>query len=186
VVGGTADANDNDIPFTYTQSGGLTAITNGGVPVFGTANAINNNGLVAGVGDGRAFLFNGSTMEFTFITPVADQKAIDINSAGVLLGVFPGSSFMGIPGGSVWVATKEEGYKLVANLIEGIPDDPLLREWSINNATDINDEGWILATGYNYFEHKSYQVLLQPVPEPGTALMCAAAGLAVLQRRRRR
>lgn len=64
VVGGTADANDNDIPFTYTQSGGLTAITNGGVPVFGTANAINNNGLVAGVGDGRAFLFNGSTRIF--------------------------------------------------------------------------------------------------------------------------
>ena len=77
----------------------MTAITNGGAAVFGEAAAVNNAGLVTGTANGRAFLFNGATLEseFTLITPVAGQRAVDINEAGPIVGQFNGPP---VPGNS--------------------------------------------------------------------------------------
>jgi probable HAF family extracellular repeat protein len=81
VVGRSSSADGYFTPFLYTDSGGMQTFTDGtGNELFGEATAINNNGLIAGTANGRAFVFNGSTMEFNFLTPEVEQKVVDINS----------------------------------------------------------------------------------------------------------
>ena len=86
-----------------------------------------------------------------------------------------------IPGDLGWIATAEDGFTPLTNLLGQDLNDPL---WRINEAFDINDDGWILANAYSYLDRRSYQVLLRPVPEPSALLLCIL-GSAVLLRRRR-
>jgi len=168
VVGRTENADGNIVPFYYTMEEGMMAITNGGAAVFGEAAAVNNAGLVTGTGNGRAFLFDAATLELTFLTPAADQRAVDINEAGMIIGVFNGPPFMGIPGSAAWVATLDDGFQPLENLIGQDLLDP---EWRVFDAFDINDDGWILASAFNIHERIGYQVLLRPIPEPAGALL---------------
>ncbi len=184
VVGRSLDADGNQRPFYYTDSGGMQTFTdNSGNQLFGEASAISNNGIISGTANGRAYWFNSQTLEFEFVTPQASQQVVDTNNAGMILGVFAGAPFMGIPGGSAWIGAKGDGYAPLGNLIEG---NLASLEWSINSAVDINDDGWILGVGYNYRDRQSYQVLLRPVPEPTGAALAALTGAALLQARKRR
>ena len=183
VVGRGTDSTGNPKPFYYTDSGGMQTFTDGaGNALFGEASAVNNNGLIAGTANGRAFVFNGSTMEFTFLTPATDQKVTDVNSAGAILGVFYTPPILGfIPGNLGWIATKEDGFALRENLIAQDLGNP---EWRINDAGDINDDGWILGTAYNFRDQLSYRVLLRPIPEPSSVLLAGMGGLWWISRRR--
>ena len=182
VVGRGTDSTGNPKPFYYTDSGGMQTFTDGaGNALFGEASAVNNNGLIAGTANGRAFVFNGSTMEFTFLTPATDQKVTDINSAGAILGVFRIGSSLDPISSLGWIATKDDGFNLLENLIGANPSDP---EWRIGEAQDINDEGWILANAYNRRDQLNYRVLLRPVPEPGATLLLVMTGSLLLLRRR--
>lgn len=174
VVGRTTDANSNTVPFLWTDGAGMEAITDGGTPVFGEATAVNNNGLVTGTANGRAFVFDGSTMELTWITPDGTGlKAYDINDAGVIIGATRmGGSIFGIPSDAAFYWDAENGLTGIDNLIGDAVND-----WFITDATDINDDGWILATGFQRSDGTYHQVLLRPVPEPSVGLL---AGLGVL------
>jgi len=183
VVGRTGGVEGGTVPFYYTMEAGMTAITNGGAAVFGEAAAVNNAGLVTGTGNGRAFLFNGATLEFSFLTPAADQRAVDINEAGLIIGQFNGPPFMGIPGSSAWIATETDGYQFLDVLIGQNVNDPT---WLIHDVADIHDEGWILANAYNLPDQQSYQVLLRPIPEPSAALLVLVAAAFLGTRGRNR
>jgi probable HAF family extracellular repeat protein len=54
--------------------------------------------------------------------------------------------------------------------------------WMLWGAEDINDQGWIVGTGYNP-SGRVHAFLLKPVPEPATLLLLMLGGLAVLRRR---
>ena len=82
-----------------------------------------------------------------------------------------------------WIATKDDEFNLLENLIGSDLIDP---EWRITAAQDINDDGWILANGYNRRDQTNYQVLLRPVPEVGTSLLLLTAGGVWLNQRRRK
>jgi hypothetical protein len=184
VVGRMANAAGNTVPFTYTDSGGTRTFTDGqGNALFGEANAVNNSGLVTGTANGRAYVFNSSTLEFKYVSPVSDQQVMDINEEGSVIGYFRNPNLLGtIPGNLAWISIHNESFVPLNDLIG---QDLENSEWRINEVYDINDEGYILGLAYNFREFKSYQVLLRPVPEPGTAIFCATAGLAVFLRRRR-
>lgn len=184
VVGWAEDEDEEERPFLYTNAGGLVPITNGDERLFGQATAINNHGLVAGTANGRAFVFNGSTMEFTYVTEsITGWRALDINSAGAIIGAndASGGGGFGVPSGSAFYWDSENGAASFDNLIGTAIDD-----WFITDAVNITDNGWVLGTGYERSTGFHHQILLRPVPEPSAlVLLSAAAGLAWLRRWRK-
>lgn len=179
-AGRMANAGGQTVPFVYTEAGGVQQITNGGTEVYGNAIAMNNAGLVTGTVQGRAFVFNSSTLEFEFITPAVGLDAADINDAGAIIGAthFGGTVF-GIPNDAAFYWDVENGLTGFDNLLGAAVDD-----WFIIDAWDINNEGWVLGTAYNRQDKSNYQVLLRPVPEPSAALLTAATGFWWISRRR--
>jgi hypothetical protein len=182
IVGRSADDDGFFLPFIYTDADGMQPITDDGSIVFGRAEAISNSGLVTGTGNGRAFIFDSNTLDLNWITPVSNQRAADINILGIAVGFFENGPVLGTPGNLAWVATAEDGFAPLTNLIGQDLSDP---EWRITEAWDINDAGWILGNAYNYHAGTYHQVILRPIPEPG-ATGLAVAGLSGLITRRRR
>jgi hypothetical protein len=184
VVGrtGSGNTNGNTVPFLWTAGVGMEAITYGGTAIFGEATAINSNGLVTGTANGRAFVFDGATMELTWITPDGTGlKAYDINDAGAIIGATRmGGSVFGIPSDAAFYWDAENGLTGFDNLIGDAVDD-----WFITDAADINDNGWVLATGFQRSDSTYHQVLLRPVPEPSVVLLAGVSGLWQISRRKR-
>lgn len=185
VVGTASSAKDEDgnyynVPFIYKDGADMVAITGpGGAIIGGEATAINEKGQVAGTGNGRAFVFDIETGEFTYINNGGGGRVIDINGSGYVIGTFNGFAGFGDHG---WVATKEDGFNILENLIGQDVANP---DWRIGGALDINDKGQILAEAFNVKEQKSYAILLTPVPEPSTyALMALGLGVVWFLRRR--
>jgi hypothetical protein len=184
VAGRSLDANGNTVPFLWTKESGMQAITDGGSTILGEATALNNHGLVTGSANGRAFVFNGATMEFEFITEAASGwKASDINDAGAIIGASRiGGNIAGTPVDAAfyWNDSMTGAISLDALIGEQVAN------WFITDAVDINEQGWILATGFDRIQRNYHQVLLRPVPEPGAAVLLAAGGWFFLHRRTRR
>jgi hypothetical protein len=118
VVGGLAVPGAGYEPFVYSDAGGLVEITNGTLALSGKAADINNNGLVTGIANGRAFVFNSNTMEFKYLSEtVTGVRGVDINEAGAILGL-SGSGESGFV--TLW--TEEMGLVSVSSLLEGNED----------------------------------------------------------------
>jgi hypothetical protein len=183
VVGRSVDVNGNTVPFFYTDGAGMEAITDEGTAIFGEATAVNNAGLVTGSANGRAFVFDVSTMELTWITPDGTGlRAYDINDAGSIIGATRmGGSIFGIPSDTAFYWDAENGLTGIDNLIGDAVND-----WFITDATDINDDGWILGTGFQRSDRTFHQVLLRPVPEPSSMLLAGVGCFWFMRRHRAR
>jgi hypothetical protein len=183
VVGRSVDVNGNTVPFFYTDGAGMEAITDEGTAIFGEATAVNNAGLVTGSANGRAFVFDVSTMELTWITPDGTGlRAYDINDAGSIIGATRmGGSIFGIPSDTAFYWDAENGLTGIDNLIGDAVND-----WFITDATDINDDGWILGTGFQRSDSTFHQVLLRPVPEPSSMILAGVGCFWFMRRHRAR
>ncbi|MEN9283865.1 MAG: hypothetical protein RLZZ179_1358 [Verrucomicrobiota bacterium] len=183
VVGRSVDVNGNTVPFFYTDGAGMEAITDEGTAIFGEATAVNNAGLVTGSANGRAFAFDVSTMELTWITPDGTGlRAYDINDAGSIIGATRmGGSIFGIPSDTAFYWDAENGLTGIDNLIGDAVND-----WFITDAADINDDGWILGTGFQRSDRTFHQVLLRPVPEPSSMLLAGVGCFWFMSRHRAR
>jgi hypothetical protein len=183
VVGVSSDSPGRNTPFIFRDRTGMSAITDGGRSIFGEAVAINNHGLVTGTANGRAFVFNGATMDLTWNTPDGTGlKAYDINDAGAIIGATRiGGSILGIPTDAAFYWDAENGLSGFQQLI-----GDQINDWFITDATDINDDGWILRTGFYRPDSTYHQLLLRPVPEPGAAVLLGLCGAGLLKQRRRK
>jgi hypothetical protein len=186
VVGRTADLERREIPFIYTDSGGMQAITDGGTTIYGRATAINDAGLVTGTANGRVFTFDSNTLEIKYITEgITGWLGLDINNSGSIIGsngLSGSGGIFGVPSGSAfyWDDTLSAATSL-DNLI-----GDAVNEWFITDATDINDNGWILATGFHRTDNTYRSLMLRPVPEPGALMLIMVAAVFCSMRFRRR
>jgi hypothetical protein len=181
VVGGAVDSHGVTVPFIFKEGQGMVAVTYGGSQVQGQATAINESGLITGTGNGRAFVFNSSTLEFKYITPEVGLKAVDINAAGAVIGATQiGGSIFGIPTDTAFYWDQENGLAAFENLI-----GDQMNDWFITDVTDMNDLGWTLGTGFQRSDGTYHQVLLRPLPEPRASLLAIASGGVFLCRKRR-
>jgi hypothetical protein len=182
VVGRVGSISGETVPFIYTDAGGMQPITDDGSIVFGRAEAISNSGLVTGTGNGRAFIFDSNTLEFRYITDSATAwNAFDINDSGAIIGATRmGGSILGTPTDSAFYWDAEAGLSDLDDLIGNQVND-----WFITDAVDINDEGWILATGFRRADRSYHQVILRPIPEPGATVLAVAGVSGLITSRRR-
>jgi hypothetical protein len=182
VVGRLAIPGRGYQPFIYSDGAGLVEIKDGTSTILGEAIAINNSGMVTGTASGRAFVFNSNTFQFDYITPAVGLKAVDINEAGAIIGsTHFGGNILGIPTDAAFYWDAENGLSGFEQLI-----GPAIDNWFITDVSDINDDGWILAKGFNRQDERTYHVLLRTIPEPNTTLLMLAGGLALLRSRRRK
>ena len=151
----------------------------GGVSV---AYGINASGQVVGyagtAGDvAHAFLYSNGTMtDLGTLAGYADSCALGINAGGQVVG--EDDNISGDTYRLFSLATEPCAY--LNSLIDTSSG------WTLEEATAVNDNGWIVGQGYNSLTGQEDAVLLTPIPEPSTfVLLCAAAGLLAFARRHR-
>ena len=140
--------------------------------VSNLALAINNAGVIVGQTwppldageETRALLWQGGT-----VTDLGAGAANDINDAGQIVGTLDGL------GAALW----ESGTAINLNhFVSGTG-------WTLQSATGINEEGWIVGSGYNQAVGDYQAYLLIPVPEPQVyALILSGVILLGVMRRR--
>jgi probable HAF family extracellular repeat protein len=149
--------------------------------VAGMAMAVNDDGTIVGWhdgpnGTGGPAIFNGDgTVQFIGNFGLGDGQALDINSAGQIVGFAVGFDDVG-------QVNKAFVYDhgLMTDLMTAI-DDP---SWTTTfEATGINDKGQILGVGVHNNEIAAF--VLTPVPEPATIALLALATMTLPFRRRR-
>ncbi|MHC4742760.1 MAG: PEP-CTERM sorting domain-containing protein [Planctomycetota bacterium] len=97
-----------------------------------------------------------------------------INNAGQVAGILAADAW---PFGDIFIWEEGE-FHFISNQFE--PDTP---GWQFVGATDINNKGQVVGSGFNPAgEYRGF--LLTPVPEPGTLLLLGVGGLALLRKRR--
>jgi probable HAF family extracellular repeat protein len=153
--GNTADLNDMIPPNSGLILTGALAVNNSGW-IIGTALTVSN----AGVG---GFLLEGSNL----IDFGPGFGANGINSAGEVVG-----------SDGAGAALYDNG--VTTNLNTLLPADS---GWTLQTATAINDNGWIVGSGLNPSSQDD-GFLLIPTPEPtALATLTIGAGLALARRR---
>ncbi len=171
--GGGAFRKFDGSPMHSLQFGGIDS----------AAYAINDAGQVVGIvldgigaGQYHAVRWDGSVHNPG--TLGGCSQAVDINSSGVIVGHSAISGCSGLRG---FVYSEVTGLQDLNGLIA--PDSG----WTISLAQAIDDNGRIVGRGIiNGEAHAIRLDPVNPVPEPGTAfLMAAALGLAGLQGKRR-
>ncbi len=177
VVGGTSlGASNSTTPFLYRDGSGMENIP----APFGLGRAINDNFVITGDG-GFVWYANEMRMDYIFNNQAYGFiRPNDINGMNQIIGAASGGSSST---GFLW--DDVNGYQILTNILE----DPLA--WSVEQAYAINEDGWILASGYrgrgvNLPDREYAYLLLRPVPEPGMAALLLCSGIFCIQRRRRR
>ena len=159
-VGGTVSIPDgNVIGFVYRNGRELSIGTlNGGT--FTVLNAINNKGHATGYGDTAnsseaAFLYsNGMLTNLGACCGYSQSVGNAINNRGQITGQLLASSgrghgFLYSNGVMVDLNTLVAGSKLAKSIV-------------IDDGVAINDDGWIVAEGYNSSTFVTYELLLKP------------------------
>jgi len=189
-VVGTSQLPGSLAPFVATLWNGTTPTNLGTLGGSSSqANDINDVGQVVGTSliaeriVTHATLWNGTTPIDLGTLPgaIGDSIAYGINNAGQVVG------WSGWAGGpqhaTLWngrVATDLNTFLDAATLAAG---------WSLIDAMDINDSGWIAGTAYNSLtgQGRAYLLVPVPIPEPTiSALLLAGLGALGFARHRRK
>jgi probable HAF family extracellular repeat protein len=152
------------------------------------ATSINNNGVIAGTQQGRAFRWEDGQVTPLGTLDGGETRAEDINDDGWVVG----SSRLGR---GISYIHPETGVRTYTSDIRGFLDIgdemfdlndlvPPSTEWTIRDAVAINESGQIAAVGVR--EGVSRALLLTPVPEPGPIAVLVLSGAAGAWRARRR
>ena len=182
VVGNSDLSNNIERAFLY--SGG-TMTDLGTLPggLFSSADDINDRGKVVGWSETtgssmHAFLYSGGTMtDLGTLSGDTHSWAHAINTSGQVVG----ESFVDF--GDEHAFFYDNGKMVDLNSLV----DPATN-WLLQNATDINDSGWIVGWGSNS-TGQSHAFLLTPIPEPSTLILLGIGAISLFAcacRRRRK
>ncbi|MFO0957932.1 MAG: PEP-CTERM sorting domain-containing protein [Isosphaeraceae bacterium] len=142
------------------------------------ATAINNVGLIAGVSGHagsdilRAFVSDADN-HLIPIGMLPGAKSIQSVKAISDSGFIVGSALM--DDGSLHAWMYDPSKQAMEDLNGMMPDT----SWILNEATDINESGQIVGVGLLNGEYHGFLLTPQPVPEPSTLIVFAAAGLGL-------
>jgi uncharacterized membrane protein len=148
--------------------------------VYSHAFDINDNGQIVGKGQSHAALFdptgNGANRDLGTLGG-SSSRAESINNLGQIVG----NAWKSYPiQGSFATLFDSTGAGANINLNDVI--DPS-SGWTLVDANDINDNGWIVGSGNNP-SGQYHAFLLIPVPEPATLTFLALGGLALFRKRK--
>ena len=168
--------NDDGYKAFIWQDGVMTDLGHLPGGLTSRAHDINDSGQVVGysewIGGGGGFIWeNGVMTNLGELAPDEGCTPFGINNTGQVVG--------GADGGSGTTAFFWENGEIY-NLNDLV--DATAAGWTLINAQDINDNGWIVGYGYN--PSGNFQKFLL-TPEPGTLSLLALGALAALRRRRR-
>jgi probable HAF family extracellular repeat protein len=148
---------------TMTDLGTLSGGTNS------CANAINNSGQVVGFSDNNGFLYSNGTMQNLGTIPGTNGcSAIGINNNGQVVG----EAFVSTGNYRAFLYSGGTMYDL-NNLIN--PSS----QWTLEEATAINDKGQIVGYGINP-SHYADAFLLTPTPAPATIALLGASNATII------
>lgn len=186
IVGHAAGNTFVQHAFAYTVTGGMVDLgTLGGSA--SSANAVNDNGQIVGVSQttnnaaSLAFIYNNPVEKMVSLGTLpglTNSYATSINSIGQVVGYAYTT-----PGDNTPFLYDGDGMIDLRSLVLDDPattgDERLI--WGLAEASGINDEGWIIGSGWINGEYHGY--VLTPVsgpsgtavPEPGSIVLAAVA-----------
>lgn len=151
---------------------------------LGSGGDINNSGqvtgfaLINGTSERRATMWDGNTVT-DLGTLGGESVARAINDSGTVVGWSRiGTS---LTHGFLWDGTT------MVDINALLDAESVSAGWVLKDATDINDQGWIVGIASNGLTGQTQAFLLTPVPEPETYVMMLAGlglvGWSTLKRR---
>jgi len=177
MAGWSATASVLGRAVVWMPDGTIIDISDPSWDLFSGASAINNNQQVVGdvftATGGFAFFWENGT---TTLLPKPDgmiNAAFDLNDHGIAVGAI-GTGFL-LDRAVYWDSSH--------TMHELNTPELAAQGWTLNLATGINNDGWIV--GHGTLNGVSRAFLLQPVPEPGSLALVAGAlaGIWFLRRR---
>ncbi|PPD54005.1 MAG: hypothetical protein CTY10_08075 [Methylotenera sp.] len=126
--------------------------------VVGTSYTSNNSEFIATLWNGQSVYNLGA------LNGSSRSDAFAINNSGQIVG----SSFSSIVNSNY--ATLWENNQII-DLNSLLDADTVNAGWVLNEANDINDNGYIVGNAFNLNTRQTHAFLLSPIPEPETFLM---------------
>ena len=145
-----------------------TAINNAG-KIVGSSDVRSSNATRAALWDGTAIIDLGTLGE-----AYIGSRAYAINSEGLIVGASFTNAYYHSPRATLWNGT------LATDLNNFLDSSTLSAGWVLNEATGINDKGWIVGNASNTFTgyQRAFLLSVAAVPEPETyAMMLLGLGL---------